>query len=200
MLIRRAVLEGIRDGAITLAFRRWRRPGVRNGGTLATAIGILAIEEVAAIDEGAITLADARQAGYSDLAGLHRDLAKRPGGQVYRVRMRYLGEDPRQALRLRDRPGPEEMRQVLAKLRRMDGTAARGAQPWVRASLELIAARPARPAGTLAATLGRDKAGFKRAVARLKAPGLTESLQTGYRLSPRGRAVLAQMDDAPKPD
>jgi hypothetical protein len=34
---------------------------------------------------------------------------------------------------------------------------------------------------------------FKRRVRQLKELGLTESLEVGYRLSPRGRTVLARL-------
>ncbi|HEU4546515.1 MAG TPA: hypothetical protein VFR88_09515, partial [Microlunatus sp.] len=43
----------------------------------------------------------------------------------------------------------------------------------------------------LAAELGRERDDWKRDVRKLKALGLTESLEVGYRLSPRGRAFLA---------
>jgi hypothetical protein len=38
--------------------------------------------------------------------------------------------------------------------------------------------------------LGQEKLQFKVNVRKLKALGLTESLETGYRLSPRGVAFL----------
>ena len=40
-----------------------------------------------------------------------------------------------------------------------------------------------------------DKAGFKVNVRKLKGLGLTESLKVGYRLSPRGEAVLGRLRD-----
>ena len=43
----------------------------------------------------------------------------------------------------------------------------------------------------LAERVGRETPRFKADVRRLKALGLTESLEVGYRLSPRGRALLA---------
>ena len=46
----------------------------------------------------------------------------------------------------------------------------------------------------LAAMMGVDRPRFKQRVRRLKALGLTESLEVGYRLSPRGEAVLARLD------
>jgi hypothetical protein len=53
------------------------------------------------------------------------------------------------------------------------------------------------PAATLAATLaeelGQEKLVFKRNVRKLKELGLTESLEIGYRLSARGRALLKRL-------
>jgi hypothetical protein len=42
----------------------------------------------------------------------------------------------------------------------------------------------------LAHSVGREKMPFKLDVRKLKELGLTESLTTGYRLSPRGWSVL----------
>ena len=65
MIFRQKFLDGIRDGIITLAFRRWRRPSVRAGGTLLTAVGQL---EIVSVDEVALTRiseVDARRAGFA---------------------------------------------------------------------------------------------------------------------------------------
>lgn len=59
------------------------------------------------------------------------------------------------------------------------------------AVLELIAEHPATLAAELAEIDGRERLAFKRHVRRLKERGLTESLPVGYRLAPRGEAVLA---------
>ncbi len=59
----------------------------------------------------------------------------------------------------------------------------------------IIEANPARRAPDLAAELGRDTASFKRDVRKLKELGLTESLEIGYRLSPRG--APCSMDSEP---
>ena len=59
---------------------------------------------------------------------------------------------------------------------------ARGARAH-RAPPETKAAEPAQ-------RTQRDLGAFKRDVRKLKELGLTESLERGYRLSPRGRAVL----------
>jgi DNA-binding MarR family transcriptional regulator len=57
--------------------------------------------------------------------------------------------------------------------------------------LHAIASQPAVVSTTLAEQLGMERPAFKLNVRKLKALGLTESLDVGYRLSPRGRALLA---------
>ncbi|MGH2418868.1 MAG: hypothetical protein ACRDFY_11090, partial [Candidatus Limnocylindria bacterium] len=63
--------------------------------------------------------------------------------------------------------------------------------------LRAIGEQPEVRAADLAAGFGRETAPFKLDVRKLKELGLTESLARGYRLSPRGRAVLAALGDAP---
>ena len=50
-------------------------------------------------------------------------------------------------------------------------------------------------AGDLAASAGRERHPFKTDVRKLKELGLTESLEVGYRLSPRGRALLERLGE-----
>jgi ribosomal protein S19E (S16A) len=52
-------------------------------------------------------------------------------------------------------------------------------------------------AGDLALMMRQETAVFKINVQQLKNLGLTESLRTGYRLSPRGRVVLASLKEFP---
>ncbi|ONI70983.1 hypothetical protein ALI144C_51435 [Actinosynnema sp. ALI-1.44] len=186
MLIRQNVLERIRAGAVTLAFRRWSRPTVKAGGTLKTAVGVLAIDSVERVPLRRITAKDARLAGYNTLAELTSSLTGRDG-DVYRAALRFVGDDPRVSLR-ESLPSPEEVALISSTLRRMDERSKRG--PWTFAVLSLIAARPGVRAPDLAASLGRETLQFKADVRKLKELGLTESLEVGYRLSPRGRAVV----------
>src|SRR5215213_1714962 len=96
MLFRAATLRGIEAGEVTVAFRRWRRPTVRAGGTLRTPVGVLAIDAVEAIEPEDITDADARRAGQQ---GRDEVLAAlRPQGTLYRVAFHLAGPDPRVAL------------------------------------------------------------------------------------------------------
>ena len=64
MLFRQEFLDGLRKGTVTLAFRRWRRPSVKPGGTLLTAVGLLRIRAVTIVALEAISNADARRAGF----------------------------------------------------------------------------------------------------------------------------------------
>jgi hypothetical protein len=184
MLFRQDVLRRIGEGEVTLAFRRWRRPTVKAGGTLRTRVGVLAIESVQVVDEDEVTDADARRAG---AASREEVLSGGAGkGPLHRIEFRLAGPDPRIALRERSRISPSERAEIDARLGRLDAASRHG--PWTATVLGLIAERPATRAPDLAASLGRETAPFKADVRKLKELGLTESLETGYRLSPRGRA------------
>jgi hypothetical protein len=186
MILRERVLRGIRDGAITVAFRRWRRPSVRSGGTLLTAIGQLHINDVTRIELSAISATDARRAGYSSREDLLADLNARTEGEVYRIELGPLSPDPRVSLR-NTRPAGDDLKTLTERLRRLD---ARTSEPWTVRVLELIEAHPALRAADLCKRAGQERLPFKINVRKLRALGLTESLEVGYRLSPRGVAVL----------
>ncbi|OLT20373.1 hypothetical protein BJF78_09660 [Pseudonocardia sp. CNS-139] len=184
MLIRRPVLDAIAAGTVTVLFRRWDRPRVRAGGTQRTVVGVLEFTSVEPVDEGGLTGDDALAGGFPDRAAL---LAAQVGdGQIYRVGVRLAGPDPRVALRARGRLSAADRADLDARLERMDRSARSG--PWTRAVLDLIADSPGVRAPDLAARMGRETLPFKRDVRKLKELGLTESLEVGYRLSPRGRA------------
>lgn len=191
MLLAADDLAAIRDGRVDLAFRRWRRPSVKAGTQLRTAAGVVEVIAVARVDEAEITDDDARRAGANDRAALLRRLARYPDGDLYRIALRPAGDDPRVALRdqIPDDPAP-----LLARLARLDRASATG--PWTGAILALIGAHEGRRAADLAAQLGRETIAFKRDVRKLKELGLTESLDVGYRLSARGRTVLAALSPA----
>ena len=185
MLFNRRALDGIAAGEIDLAFRRWKRPTVRAGGTLRTRAGVLSIDSVEPTSQRRISSEDARRAGFASRAELLRSL--RPEGRLHRIEFHRIGDDPRTALRERSGISAEERAELDARLDRMDRS--RG-EPWTRRLLELIADRPETLAADLAASLGMEKLPFKRDVRKLKELGLTESLLVGYRVSPRGRAYL----------
>ncbi|MDX8152432.1 hypothetical protein SK069_12560 [Patulibacter brassicae] len=185
MLIPRPLLERIVAGDVTLQFRRQRRPTVKTGGRLRTALGELAIDAVEPVALSSITAADARAAGAASRAELVDRLRAREG-TVYRIAVRWTGDDPRVALRQAAELDDDAVAEIAAALDAIDARSRRG--PWTREVLDLIARRPATLAAELATELGRERLPFKADVRRLKELGLTESLEVGYRLSPRGRA------------
>ncbi len=191
MLFQRHALEGIAAGTVTLAFRRWPRARVRAGSRVRTAVGVVAIEAVERASLAALTAADARRAGYASREELRSELARYGDGTLWRIRVRFAGADPRIALRRRATLSADELEALRARLERLDRASPRG--PWTREVLRLIAARPGLRAADLAASLGRESLPFKVDVRKLKELGLTESLEVGYRLSPRGRAVLRKV-------
>ena len=173
MLIRVADWERIRSGEVTLQFRRWKRPTVRAGGTLRTSSGVLAIDAVDVVSR--VSRAEAVAAGFASVRALMSSVEGREGS-LYRIRLRFVGEDPRIALRSSSS---------------VDGLTLSGAAV---ALLRLVAANPGVRAADLAASVGREKLPFKADVRKLKAQGLTESLEVGYRLSPRGEAYLRSLE------
>jgi hypothetical protein len=191
MLFNKAALEGIAAGRITLAFRRWRRPTVRQGGTLRSRAGVLAMDAVSIVRLRDISAADARRAGFDSLSALRAELDKRDEGRLYRIEFHLAAEDPRIALRQQDALSEAEVDALVERLARFDASSPRG--PWTRQVLQMIADEPGRRAPDFAERMGLDVPTFKRQVRKLKELGLTESLLVGYRLSPRGRALFERL-------
>jgi hypothetical protein len=115
-------------------------------------------------------------------------------GTLLRIELRLAGDDPRIALRERV-PEHDELEAVAARLTRID---AASPTPWTTRYLELIADQPGIVSRVLARQVAADVPLFKRRVRQLKELGLTESLEVGYRLSPRGRAVLERLVSDPR--
>jgi hypothetical protein len=190
VLLKQATLKEVAAGRVTLAFRRWRRPTVRAGGTLLTSIGVLSIDAVDRVELAEITASEARSAGEADLAKLRRMLGEREGGAIYRVAFHRAGPDPRVSLRA-ELPDAAELHGLASRLARWDKASSLG--PWTRQVLELLAANPGLRAVELAERMSVDKQRFKVNTRKLKGVGLTESLKVGYRLSPRGEALLEHL-------
>lgn len=186
MLIRADDLQAIVSGRVDTAFRRWVRPTVKAGGTLTTSAGVLAIDAVDVVALNGVEPDDLKRAGFASREALDEKLGNREGS-LHRIRLRYLGADPRVALRDNAALSDADAEAIGQTLSRMDG-----ATPWVQRTLQAISQHPGQSAQELAAKLGLEKLKFKSNVRRLKSLGLTESLDVGYRLSPRGRAWLDQ--------
>jgi len=189
VLVSNAVAARIAAGEITVAFRWWRRPTVKAGGTLITQAGQLAIDLVTVIEPGEVTDVDARAAGFESADEALDDLGEPPDRRLHRVRFHLLGDDPRVALRAQASLTAAERATLDKRLDRWDDAGPSG--PWTRAILDVIAEHPGVVSTDLAPLVGLDRPTFKRRVRQLKSLGLTESLEVGYRLSPRGRALRA---------
>ena len=192
MLFRPATLRGIADGTVTRAYRKWDRPRVRPGGRQRTPAGVVAFDAVEPVDRDSLTDGDAQLAGLAGLDELLELVDRRPTGTIYRVDLHLAGPDPRVALR-ESAPGPDEIAQLVGRLDRLDRASRHG--PWTAQVLRAIADGPGIRAADLAAGFGRARDPFKLDVRKLKELGLTESLRPGYRLSPRGRAVLDALEE-----
>lgn len=187
MLFRTALLDRIRAGEVTLAFRRWKKPTVKAGGRLRTAVGELAIDSVVPCEAGEIGDHDAVAAGFAQRDDLLAAFAQRSEGELYRITFRFAGADPRIALRDRGDLATGEIDAIGARLARLDANAAR---PWTTAVLCHIADHEGLAAREIAAALDIGKTVLKPNIRKLKELGLTESLEVGYRISPRGAAVI----------
>ena len=195
MLFERRLREGIANGTITVAFRRWKRPQVTPGNRYRTGIGMIEMRSVDIVDATSATREDARRAGYGSVQALLADLRGGPDLPLYRLVFRPVDEpDPRAALAADDRLAPADIDEIGRRLERLDRSAA--GPPWTLATLRAIDAHPAMRAGNLAAILGYERDWLKLRVRSLKNLGLTISLATGYRLSPRGAAYLSRRETA----
>lgn len=190
MLLTTKHLEGIASGRIKFAFRKWKRPTVKAGGRLRTHIGVLAIHAVDRISEKEISNRDAKLAGFESRADLLREL-KRRDGLLYRIELSLAGPDERVALRTKREISDDEWDQLRKKLEGLDARSSHG--PWVKHFLLVVSMNPGTLAATLASSLGLELKWFKSHMRRLKELGLTESLEIGYRISPRGELVLKRL-------
>lgn len=189
MLFLKRYWRPIRDGQVTMAFRRWKAPQVLAGRRYRTAAGIIEVESIDVVDEGHITDGEAVRAGHPSAAVLLGDLPDRPGLPIYRIVFHVAEEpDPRAELASSANLTPADVDAITRRLDRFDRASSHGA--WTRQVLGTIAANPGRRAPDLAAMFKRDTQPFKTDVRKLKNLGLTISLRIGYRLSPRGAAYL----------
>ncbi len=187
MMLPLAVLRGVIEGRIDRAFRRWERARVKPGGRQRTGLGVIGFTSVDVVEREDLTAIDAERAGFASLERLLTVLDRRPERPIWRIGLEFAGPDPRASLR-ETVPGPAELDDIVRRLERLDAASRHG--PWTEEVLALIGAQASVPAADLAASLSREKMPFKLDVRKLKELGLTESLEVGYRLSPRGRAYL----------
>jgi len=191
MLFKVRFHSGIVDGSITRTFRRWKRLQVVAGNRYRQPFGEVEVVSAKEINERLIILRDVEFAGYRNRDELLAELSKYGDGTLYRIDFRFAGADRRIALRQKGDLAPPEIDVLLRRLSRLDKASSHG--PWTRQALELIDRNPAVVSTVLAAEMGLDRPVFKLDIRKLKESGLTESLEVGYRLSPRGKRILEHL-------
>jgi hypothetical protein len=173
VLFEKRLRDGLADGSITVALRRWRRTQVLPGRRYRSPDGLVEVTRVDVVDT--IDDATARAAGFASVGDALADLDG--DGPITVVHLHRVDDaDPRDVLS--NDTHIADVDKLAKQVERY------------RPHLDLIAAHPGRRAPDLAAMVGMETVDFKRQVRRLKELGLTHSLRVGYRLSPRGEALL----------
>ncbi len=195
MLFQKRFHHGLREGTITRTFRAWKGPRVKVGGVYRfSPTDAVEVDGVEQRSLGSISDAEARRAGFSDAAALI-DVLRRTAparltsrSKVYRVLFHHVPVGPTRRPTDGFAPSADDL---AAGLERMDQRSRHG--PWTRQVLELIERNPRIAASRLAPSVGSETRPFKANVRKLKKLGLTVSHETGYELSPLGRACLARL-------
>lgn len=188
MIFRKDFLDKIKSGKVRVAYRNWVRPTVKAGGTLHTPVGLLEILSLTPVGADTLSSKHAEAAGFESLKNLKEELEKKKGGVVYEIKFKLRGPDPRIKLRNKSKFDNAELSNLLEKLKRFDTYSKLG--PWTAKTMRVIETLPSTPARVLAEKLKMDTEKFKINVRKLKGLGLTVSLGTGYKLSPRGENLL----------
>ena len=188
MLFKQQHLAGIKTGDVTLAFRKWKKPNVKKGSLLKTAIGQIEVGGIEEVDIASISALEAQMAGFNSLDQLLRLLQKVNEGSIYKIGLAYHSPDPRVELRSKEELTNEEFHQLKNKLERLDQYSKTGA--WTREVLESIRQNPKLKAADLAVLLSKEKDWLKINIRKLKNLGLTISHNPGYEISPLGKAFL----------
>jgi hypothetical protein len=192
MLFQRRFHDRIRSGEICCTVRIWQRPHVKLGGRYALGAGAIVVDEIYETRLDDVTAALARRCGFASLADLLKTAKHGAGERVFVIDFHY---DAKAGARPKPATGAvsaEELAKLVERLDAMDRRAKGGA--WTQATLRAIEARPGVRAGTLARALGRPRDELKRDVRKLKNLGLTLSLDVGYRLTPKGAALVAGLE------
>lgn len=190
MMFKARFHDGIKDGSITLTYRSWKRTQAKVGNAYKIhAIGMIQVDAMDMVKTSAITEADAVKSGFDSVNELLRYVpSNKHVTDLCRVEFHYLGEDKRERLDLNVVLSDAEVRDLIATLAKRDRASRCG--PWTQATLSSIKSGPGVSASVLAEKLGRDKASLKVDVRKLKKLGLTQSLEVGYRISPRGQVFI----------
>ena len=172
--------DEIRAGGVTLTFRNWKRPHAKVGGVYRLRpTGAVKVTGLANVRLSDICSDDAVRAGFPSVEAMVAFLGLPRTAVVTRVAFVLTDDAPKTIPSLT----------IEDVLKRLEATDRRSAAPWTAHVLALIAAQPAIRAGDLAPFTGWDTPKFKANVRKLKALGLTQSLEVGYRLTDLGFQV-----------
>ena len=182
--------EGILGGRITVSFRNWKRPHAAVGGVYRLRpAGAVKVTDVRTVRLSDSATDDLRRAGFDTVAAVADFLKLPESATVTRVEFE-LTEEPAA------KPPPAlSAEEVIGRLQASDR---RSTAPWTAEVLALIRAHPATRAGDLAPAMGWQTPAFKANVRKLKALGLTQSLETGYRLTELGERVAVLIAVRPR--
>ena len=95
LLFKKPFWDGLVSGAITLTFRRWKKPHVKPGGRYRChPIGVLEVDDVGLVEIATITDDDAKRAGFGSRAELVAHLAELgPLAQTIGAKLRKMDRD-----------------------------------------------------------------------------------------------------------
>ena len=181
--------RGVLSGRITVSFRNWKRPHAAVGGIYRLRpSGAVKVTGVRPVRLCVIEADDLRRSGFESVAAVAEFLKLPESASVTRVEFE-----------LTDEPAGKPLPELSADdvVTRLQATDRRSATPWTADVLALIRDHPATRAGDLAPRMGWDTPAFKANVRKLKRIGLTQSLETGYRLTDMGEQVAALLIDEP---
>ena len=193
MLLPIKVAQGVRDGSVTLAFRRWAKQDVEPGRRFTTAAGMVRVDEVTVVDVDAITDEEARLAGCWTPPGC-------ASGSTRTSRCRRTGSASRGTARTRGSPCGRTPTSPMPTWRRstpgssVSTWASSSEGVWTMATLDLIRTHPQRRAPDLAEMVGRETAPFKLDVRKAEGDGADPQLRRGLRGLP-ARARLPGPDE-----
>ena len=165
--------------------RIWHRPRVKLHGRYRLGGGAIIVDRIDEVEFDALTPALARRCGFASLVDLLKTAKHGAGERVFVIEFHYV---PTSDIDSRaEVGGAADIDEIIRKLDAMDR---RRSKPWTRQILRLIAKHPGVRAADLASALHRERLEFKADLRKLKALGLTLSLEVGYRISELGKAVL----------
>lgn len=191
MLFTVHILRKIKSGEVTSALRKWKRPTVKQGGTLITRIGQLSIDELNKISLNDVDHHILKACGIEDFESWKKKFYDKREGCLYLIRFSVKGPDPRIRLR-NDTTWTED--QLVTVRKKLDTWDKNSGNPWTMRVMQHILRHPQMRAADMAIDLGIEKDILKPNIRKLKAQGLTISHSVGYELSPRGISLLKLLD------